>query len=55
MNDAPLEPAVLAPPKVLPLVTQLLPAADSVFKDTYLLDFLDCRRAISKMIFDSGS
>ncbi len=35
------ERTVLAPPKVSPLVTQLHPAADSVFKDTYLLEFLN--------------
>lgn len=41
LNSALFERAVLAPPKVSPLVTQLHPAAGSVFKDTYLLDFLD--------------
>lgn len=41
LNGALFERAVLAPPKVSPLVTQLHPAAESVFKDTYLLDFLD--------------
>ena len=41
LNGALFERAVLAPPKVSPLVTQLHPAAGSVFKDTYLLDFLD--------------
>jgi predicted nuclease of restriction endonuclease-like (RecB) superfamily len=35
------ERAILSPPKVSPLVTQLHPAAESIFKDTYLLDFLD--------------
>jgi len=35
------ERAVLNPSKVSPLVTQLHPAAENVFKDTYLLDFLD--------------
>ena len=32
---------MLVPPKVSALLTQLHPAAGSVFKDTYLLDFLD--------------
>ena len=41
LNSALFERAVLAPPKVSPLVTQLHPAAGTVFKDTYLLDFLD--------------
>jgi predicted nuclease of restriction endonuclease-like (RecB) superfamily len=41
LNGALFERAVLAPPKVSPLVTQLHPAASSVFKDSYLLDFLD--------------
>ena len=41
LNGALFERAVLVPPKVSPLVTQLYPAAGSVFKDTYLLDFLD--------------
>lgn len=41
LNGALFERAVLAPPKVSPLVTQLHPAAGSLFKDTYLLDFLD--------------
>jgi predicted nuclease of restriction endonuclease-like (RecB) superfamily len=35
------ERAILAPPKVSPLVTQLHPQAETIFKDTYLLDFLD--------------
>jgi predicted nuclease of restriction endonuclease-like (RecB) superfamily len=35
------ERTVLSPPKVSPLVTQLHPEAASIFKDTYLLDFLD--------------
>jgi len=35
------ERTVLAPPKVSPLVRQVHPAAETVFKDTYLLDFLN--------------
>jgi len=35
------ERTVLAPPKVSPLVTQLHSDAETIFKDTYLLDFLD--------------
>jgi len=41
LNAALFERAVLAPPKASALLTQLHPAAGSVFKDTYLLDFLD--------------
>ena len=39
LASALFERAVLNPPKVSPLVTQLHPAAENVFKDTYLLDF----------------
>jgi predicted nuclease of restriction endonuclease-like (RecB) superfamily len=35
------ERTVLAPPKVSAVLTQLLPNAASVFKDSYLLEFLD--------------
>jgi len=35
------ERTILSPPKVSPLVTQLHPEALALFKDTYLLDFLD--------------
>lgn len=41
LDGALFQRAVLAPPKVSPLVTQLHPGAVSVFKDSYLLDFLD--------------
>ena len=35
------ERAILNPPKVSAVLRQLHPAAETVFKDTYLLDFLD--------------
>jgi predicted nuclease of restriction endonuclease-like (RecB) superfamily len=35
------ERVILAPPKVSPVVTQLHPLAETVFKDTYLLEFLN--------------
>ena len=35
------ERTVLSPAKLSPVVTELHPDADRVFKDTYLLDFLD--------------
>jgi predicted nuclease of restriction endonuclease-like (RecB) superfamily len=41
LNGALFERVVLSPAKVSPPVTQLHPDAAAVFKDTYLLDFLD--------------
>ena len=41
LNGALFERAVLSPPKVSALLTQIHPAAETIFKDTYLLDFLD--------------
>jgi predicted nuclease of restriction endonuclease-like (RecB) superfamily len=41
LNGCLFERAVLNPPKVAPLVRQLHPAAENIFKDVYLLDFLD--------------
>jgi predicted nuclease of restriction endonuclease-like (RecB) superfamily len=41
LASALFERTVLAPPKLAPLVRELHPAADTLFKDTYLLDFLD--------------
>ncbi len=41
VNTTLIERTVLARPKVSPPVTLLHPAAESLFKDTYLLDFLD--------------
>ena len=35
------ERTAIAPPKLSPLVRELHPAAEHLFKDTYLLDFLD--------------
>ena len=35
------ERAVLSPPKIAPLLRELHPDSGTVFKDTYLLDFLD--------------
>ncbi len=49
LNGALFERAVLAPPKVSALLTQLHPAAGSVFKDT-CSTFSTCRRAIPKAI-----
>ena len=41
LDGALFERVILAPPKVSPLVTQIHPAAETIFKDTYLLNFLD--------------
>jgi len=41
LSGALFERAILAPPKVSPLVRQLYPDATTVFKDTYLFNFLD--------------
>ena len=41
LASALFERTVLSPPKVSPLVAQLHPDATAVFKDVYLLDFLD--------------
>ena len=35
------ERTILSPPKVSAVLTQLLPSAAAIFKDTYLLEFLD--------------
>lgn len=54
LNGALFERAILAPSKVSPLVTQLHPAAGSVFKDTYLLDFLDLPEGHSESDLQRG-
>jgi len=41
LKGALFERAVLCPPKVSPLVTQIHPTAETIFKDTYLLEFLN--------------
>lgn len=41
LASALFERTVLAPPKLAPLLRELHPAADTLFKDTYLLDFLN--------------
>jgi len=41
LDGALFERAILAPQKVSPLVTLLHPGSETIFKDTYLLDFLD--------------
>ena len=41
LASALFERTILAPPKLAPLVRELHPAAVTLFKDTYLLEFLD--------------
>jgi predicted nuclease of restriction endonuclease-like (RecB) superfamily len=41
LKGALFERAVLCPPKVSPLVAHIHPAAETIFKDTYLLEFLN--------------
>jgi len=41
LKGALFERTVLSPPKVAALLRQLHPAAETIFKDSYLLDFLD--------------
>jgi len=41
INSARFERQVLSPPIVSPLVTQLHPAAETIFKDSYIVEFLD--------------
>ena len=48
------ERTVLSPPKVSPLVTQIHPAAETIFKDTYLLDFLDLPEVHSEADLQAG-
>jgi predicted nuclease of restriction endonuclease-like (RecB) superfamily len=47
LKGALFERTVLSPPKVSAVLTQLHPTAESLFKDTYLLDFLDLPDASS--------
>jgi predicted nuclease of restriction endonuclease-like (RecB) superfamily len=48
LRGALFERAVLGRPKVSPAVTQLHPDAEAIFKDSYLVDFLDLPQAHSE-------
>lgn len=48
------ERVILSPPKVSPAVTQLHPGAERIFKDTYLLEFLDLSEAHSEADLQRG-
>jgi predicted nuclease of restriction endonuclease-like (RecB) superfamily len=54
LNGALFERAVLDPPKVSALLTQIHPAAEAAFKDTYLLDFLDLPEGHSESDLQRG-
>jgi len=54
LNGALFERVILAPPKVSPLVRQIHAAAETVFKDTYLLDFLDLPEGHSESDLQRG-
>jgi predicted nuclease of restriction endonuclease-like (RecB) superfamily len=54
MNAALFERAILSPPKVSALLTQLHPGAEAVFKDTYLLEFLDLPEVYSEADLQQG-
>ena len=54
LSRALFERAILSPPKVSALLTQLHPESPAIFKDTYLLDFLDLPDGYSEADLQSG-
>jgi predicted nuclease of restriction endonuclease-like (RecB) superfamily len=54
LNGALFERTVLSPPKVSAVLTQLHPEATSIFKDTYLLDFLELPKNYSERDLQKG-
>ncbi|MBI5215160.1 MAG: DUF1016 domain-containing protein [Ignavibacteriae bacterium] len=54
IDGALFERTILSPPKVSPLVTQLYPLATQVFRDTYLLDFLNLPEGHSESELQQG-
>ncbi len=54
LRGALFERTILSPPIVSPLARQLIPAVENVFKDTYLLDFLDLPDAHSEADLQSA-
>ena len=48
IRAAAFERAVLSPPKVSPVVAQMHPTASGIFKDSYLVEFLDLPREHSE-------
>jgi len=54
LNGALFERAVLTPPKVSPVVRQLHPTAETIFKDVYLFDFLELSDGHSESDLQKG-
>ena len=54
LKGALFERTILSPPKVSALLTQIHPAAETIFKDTYLLDFLDLPESHSEADLQAG-
>jgi predicted nuclease of restriction endonuclease-like (RecB) superfamily len=54
LNTSLFERMVINPPKVAPLVRQLHPAAETVFKDIYMLDFLELPKRHSESGLQEG-
>lgn len=54
LNGALFERTVLTPPKVAAVVRQLHPAAESIFKDVYLFDFLELPNGHSESDLQKG-
>ncbi len=54
LNGALFERTILSPPKLSPVVRELHPVAETVFKDTYLLDFLNLPEVHSEADLHAG-
>jgi predicted nuclease of restriction endonuclease-like (RecB) superfamily len=54
IDSALFERHVLSPPKVSPLATQLHPSASEIFRDSYLLDFMDLPHGHSERDLQHG-
>jgi predicted nuclease of restriction endonuclease-like (RecB) superfamily len=54
LSGALFERVVLSPPKLAPAVRELHPRATEIFKDSYLLEFLDLPRSHSESDLEAG-
>ena len=54
LNGALFERTIIHPPKVSALLTQIHPIAETIFKDTYLLDFLELPEGHSESDLQKG-
>lgn len=54
LNGALFERTVLSPPKLSTVLREIHPAAETIFKDTYLLDFLDLPEVHSEADLQAG-